>query len=215
MSSASLSATAFASSSSYGFANRQAAVSTRPALRKPSASSCYARNAAATVSVPVLRFSQGAGAQSAPSDIDSVSSTVARVIEIAVATANAAQIPSVPASLVLSDLPLARITIMSAFRKDLFISVTLPVLGLLSLFIGISGGAFGYAYAVSQSAANDLQVLRQEAQKDRDTLAVRLEDLRKATEEARRSSDDKLDRVVTQLSQMNANLMVLSSKVEK
>lgn len=104
---------------------------------------------------------------------------------------------------------------MSVFRKDLFISVTLPVLGLLSLFIGISGGAFGYAYAVSQSAANDLQALRQEAQKDRDTLATRLEDLRKATEEARRSSDDKLDRVVTQLSQMNANLMVLSSKVEK
>lgn len=104
---------------------------------------------------------------------------------------------------------------MSASRRDLFVSITLPLMGLATAMFGVCAGAYVYTYNVSQNASDDAQQVRSEAQRDRDNLNVRLDDLRKSVEAGQKSADDKLNNVIAQLAQMNANLAVIGSKIDR
>ncbi|MBH3440501.1 hypothetical protein [Pseudomonas luteola] len=107
----------------------------------------------------------------------------------------------------------AKVTIMSSFRKDLFVSVTLPLLALGITLFGVSAGAYVYAYNVSNDASDDIKDLRLEAQKDRDLLSQRLEIMRKETEDGRRSSEQKFDVVISQLNKLTTSMAVLESRI--
>lgn len=99
----------------------------------------------------------------------------------------------------------------SSVRKDLFIAVTLPLLGMgLAIFAAV-GGSYAYTLSASTRLDDSLKALTALVAEQSKSQAVANQQISTIS----KTSDDssvKLDKVVNQLSQMNATLLVMKSQ---
>uniref|UniRef100_A0AAU6W4I5 Methyl-accepting chemotaxis protein n=1 Tax=Pseudomonas phage Aurca01 TaxID=3138527 RepID=A0AAU6W4I5_9VIRU len=104
-----------------------------------------------------------------------------------------------------------QLSIMSAFRKDLFVSITLPVLGLGVLMFGAIGGSFLYtnsSFLRLDDHSRALQVSLSEVTKAQAVSAEQTSAMVKAQE----ATNSKLDKVIDQLGSVSSGLEVLKSQ---
>ncbi|EMO5081818.1 hypothetical protein [Pseudomonas aeruginosa] len=105
------------------------------------------------------------------------------------------------------------VTIMAAFRKDLFVSVTLPILGLGVVLLGIVGGAYAYTWSAFTRLDDAAISMRESASKMAEAQAASAQQL-SALADAQKDSNAKLDKVSEQLNQMNGTLLVLKTRAD-
>ncbi|MDU8420256.1 hypothetical protein RYA60_18525 [Pseudomonas syringae] len=104
-----------------------------------------------------------------------------------------------------------RITIMSAFRKDLFVSITLPVLGLGVLMFGAIGGSFLYTNSSFLRLDDHSRALQASISEVTKAQAVTAEQT-SAMVRAQEATNSKLDKVIDQLGSVSSGLEVLKSQ---
>lgn len=107
------------------------------------------------------------------------------------------------------DAPLLReaVTIMSLFRKDLFVSVTLPI-------VAIAVGAYVFTWQSFTRVDDAINVVKDSVGEIAKLQAISTEQLTQLTK-GQEKSVEKLDRLAEQLNQVNATLLVVKSHTER
>lgn len=104
-----------------------------------------------------------------------------------------------------------KITIMTAFRKDLFVSITLPILGLGVIMFGAIAGSFAYTYSSFNRLDDHSKALQLSVSDVNKAQAVTAEQT-SAMVKAQEATNSKLDKVVDQLGAVSTSLEVLKSQ---
>jgi len=102
----------------------------------------------------------------------------------------------------------------SSARRDLFIAVTLPLLGMGVAIFAAVAGSYAYTLTASSKLDDSLKAVTALVAEQSKTQAVANQQISTIS----KSSDDssaKLDKVVEQLNQMNATLLVMKSQKEE
>lgn len=102
----------------------------------------------------------------------------------------------------------------SSVRKDLFIAVTLPLLGMGAAIFAAVGGSYIYTLSATTRLDDSLKAvtaLVSEQSKGQAVANAQISTISKNSED----SSAKLDKVVDQLNQMNATLLVMKSQKEE
>jgi len=105
------------------------------------------------------------------------------------------------------------VTIMAVFRKDLFISVTLPILAMGAALLAAIGGAYAYTWSAFTRLDDAALSIRESASKMAEVQAASAQQL-SALADGQKDSNAKLDRVTEQLNQMNGTLLVLKTRAD-
>ncbi|WP_370601152.1 hypothetical protein [Pseudomonas nitroreducens] len=106
------------------------------------------------------------------------------------------------------------VTIMAAFRKDLFVSVTLPIIGVGVAFLVLVGGAYAYTWSAFTRLDDAAKEIRSSAASMVSIQAVSTEKLA-GLADAHKETAAKLDKVSEQLNQLNATLLVLKAQTDR
>ncbi len=106
-----------------------------------------------------------------------------------------------------------KITIMSAFRKDLFVSVTLPILALGALAFGAIGGSFLYTNSSFTRLDDHTIQLRKDMSEVVKIQAVNAQQI-SALEKAQQETNSKLDGTNSKLDKISDQLSGLATSME-